>query len=113
MKIYHNPRCSKCRQTLSILEEKGEEPEIIKYLESPPSFDELKSLVEKLGIQPEKLVRKNESVFKEKFKGETLTGDEWIKAMVDHPKLIQRPIVTDGKRAVIGRPPQKVIELID
>ncbi|MDX1619263.1 MAG: arsenate reductase (glutaredoxin) [Balneolaceae bacterium] len=112
MKIYHNPRCSKSRQTLAILEEKGAEPEIIKYLDNPPGAEELKELIQLLGIQPEELVRKSESIFKEKYKGRELNDDEWIAAMAAHPKLIQRPIVVGEQRAVIGRPPEKVLALL-
>lgn len=112
MKIYHYPRCSKSRQTLSILEEAGVEPEVIEYLKKTPSEEELKAITEMLGIAPSQLVRKSESVYKEQFKGADLDDAEWIRAMVRHPKLIQRPIVVKGDRAVIGRPPEKVRELL-
>lgn len=111
MKIYHNPRCSKSRQTLALIKEKGIEPEVIKYLEEPPTPAELKELIKQLGISPEELVRKNESIYKEKFKGRELDDDEWLEAMASHPKLIQRPIVTESGRTVIGRPPENVLEL--
>lgn len=112
MKIYHNPRCSKSRQTLSILEDSGAKPEIIKYLDNPPTKAELKKIVTMLGIKPLELVRKNESVFKEKFRGKELDDEEWIETMVRYPKLIQRPIVVTGNRAVIGRPPENVHDLL-
>lgn len=112
MKIYHNPRCSKSRQTLQILEDQGIEPEIIKYLEDVPSKKELYSILQKLNIKPEELVRKNEKIYKEKFKGKELTDNQWIEAMVEYPKLIQRPIVVEGDKAILGRPPEKVLELI-
>lgn len=112
MKIYHNPRCSKSRQTLSLLEEEGREPEIIKYLDDPPTEEELTKIVGMLGISPFELVRKSESVYKEKFRGKELNDEQWIRAMARYPKLIQRPIVLEGDRAVIGRPPENVRVLL-
>ena len=112
MKIYHNPRCSKSRQGLKILQDAGKDVEIIEYLKTPPSVDELKDIVKKLGIPAEKLVRKNEAIFKEKFKGKSFTDDEWIKIMAENPKLIERPIVVDGDKAVLGRPPENITALL-
>lgn len=112
MKIYHNPRCRKSRETLQIIQEKGVEPEIIEYLTDVPSEKELSELIKMLGISPEQLLRKGEDVFKEKYKGKTLSDQEWIKAMVENPKLIERPIVVKGNKAVLGRPPQNVLELL-
>jgi len=112
MKIYHNPRCKKSRETLQRIEAAGISPEIIKYLETPPSADELKSILRKLNLQAPELIRRGEKVYKEKFKGQDLSEKEWIQAMIDHPKLIERPIVIDGDRAVIGRPPEHVDELL-
>ncbi len=112
MKIYHNPRCRKSRETLELLQEKGVEPEVILYLENPPTKQELKSVLEMLGIRPEQLVRKGEPVFKEKFKDKKLTDAQWIDAMIANPKLIERPIVVEKCRAVIGRPPENVLQLI-
>lgn len=112
MKIYHNPRCAKSRQTLALLEGNGVEPEIILYLNTVPSLKELKSLIEKLGISPIQLVRKGELVWKENFKGKDLSDDEIIQAMVTYPKLIERPIVVKDQKAVLGRPPENVLELI-
>ena len=110
--IYHNPRCTKSRNTLELLREKGIEPEVIEYLKDPPSAAELKAIVEKLGIDPQALIRKGEDIYKEKYAGKTLTAAQWIAAMVDHPILIERPIVVRGKRAVIGRPPENVLTLL-
>lgn len=112
MKIYHNPRCSKSRQALDLLRENNIEPEIIDYLNNVPTFQELKELIHLMGIQPEELIRKGESDFKDNFKGKTLSEKEWIQAMVDFPKLIERPIIIDGNKAVIGRPPEKVLALL-
>lgn len=95
------------------MQEKGIEPELILYLKNPPSFEELSEVIDKLGINPLDLIRKKESIFKENFKGKDLSDKEWIKAMVDHPKLIERPILISENRAVIGRPKENVLQLID
>ena len=112
LKIYHNPRCSKSRQTLQILEENNAIYEVVEYLKEIPSREELTSILSELNIKAENLIRKGESIYKENFKGKDLTNEEWISAMIAHPKLIERPIVSNGKTAVIGRPPEKVLELI-
>lgn len=112
MKIYHNPRCSKSRETLKLIQEKGIEPEIVEYLNTVPSEKEIAELLQMLGIPAEKLLRKGESIFKEKYKGKELTEAEWIKAMHENPKLIERPIVVKGNKAVIGRPPVNVLDLV-
>ena len=112
LKILHNTRCRKSRETLNIIQESGVEVEIIEYLKDVPSADELKSILDKLQIEPVQLLRKGESVFKENFKGKDLTNDQWIEAMVANPVLIERPIVIKGDRAVIGRPPENVNELL-
>ena len=112
MKIYHNPRCSKSRQTLALLQEKGLEPEVVLYLDTVPTNDELKILIAKLQIRPIQLVRKGEAVWKEKFKGKELSDDEIIAAMISNPKLIERPIVVKDNKAVLGRPPENTLELI-
>lgn len=112
IKIYHNNRCSKSRCGLEILENSGKEFEVVKYLDTPPSFDELKELISKLGITPIELVRKNESVWKENYKGKDLSDDDIIQAMTENPKLIERPIVVKGNKAVIGRPPETINELL-
>lgn len=112
MKIYHNPRCRKSRETLAIIEDKGIAPEIVLYLEKVPTQKELKELVKLLKIKPEALLRKGEKIYKEQYKGKQLTDAEWIKAMVKNPKLIERPIVVKGKKAILGRPPENVLELL-
>ncbi|MEM0518736.1 MULTISPECIES: arsenate reductase (glutaredoxin) [Aequorivita] len=110
--LYHNPRCSKSRQALQLLEAEGETIEIIKYLETPPSHQELKQVIELLGINPMALIRTNEAEWKENYKGKKLTDEALIEAMVKHPKLIERPIAIRGTDAVIGRPPEKVLEIL-
>ena len=112
MKIYHNPRCSKSRQTLSLIKEKGVEVEIIEYLKLIPSEKELRSIIKLLGIKPEKLLRKGEADYKENFKGKILSDEEWISAMVQYPKLIERPIVVSDNKAILGRPPENVLDLL-
>ena len=108
LKILHNPRCRKSRETLSLIQGKGIEVEIVEYLKEAPSADELRSILEMLQLSPEQLLRKGEAVFKENFKGKDLTNEEWIEAMVTNPVLIERPIVIKGDQAVIGRPPENV-----
>ncbi|MDH7445903.1 arsenate reductase (glutaredoxin) [Aquimarina sp. 2201CG14-23] len=110
--IYHNPRCSKSRQCLAILEEKKEHIEIVKYLDTPITKEKLTEIITLLGIQPIDLVRKNEAVWKENFKGKNLDDQQLIQAMCDHPKLIERPIVIKDNQAIIGRPPEKVIDIL-
>lgn len=112
VKIYHNNRCTKSRCTLDILNEKTSDIEIIDYQVNPPSREELKEILEMLGVKPLDIVRKGESIFKENFKGKTLTDEEWIDAMIAFPKLIERPIVVNGNKAVIGRPPENVLNII-
>lgn len=108
IKIYHNPRCRKSREGLQLLKESKQEFKIIEYLKEAPSFDELKSIIHLLGIPPLELIRKNESIWKKNYKGKELTNDEVIRAMTEHPKLIERPIVINKEKAVIGRPPENI-----
>lgn len=108
IQIFHNPRCAKSRECLIGLDALGQQIEIIKYLEIPPTFDQLKVLLRKLAISPIELVRKKEPVWVTKFSKHTLTDDQIIQAMVDYPILIERPIVINGQRAVIARPASKV-----
>lgn len=112
MKIYHNPRCRKSRETLSLIEEKGIKPEVIEYLATPPSSSQLKEIISMLGIKPFELIRKGEEIFKEKYKGKELSDEEWVQAMVENPKLIERPIVVSDGKAIIGRPPEKVLDIL-
>ncbi len=112
MKIYHNPRCTKSRQGLQHLENSGVEFEVVRYLEDIPTKDELKQIITYLGITPLELVRKNEAVWKESYKGKTLSDDEIIAAMVENPKLIERPIVIKDGKAVIGRPTENIDTLL-
>ena len=111
MKIYHNPRCSKSRAGLKLIQEAGKDIEIIEYLKTPPTEPELKNLLLMLRMNPLDLIRKNETIFKEQFKGKELSDDEWIKIMVENPKLIERPIVMNGNKAVLGRPTEKISDL--
>ena len=111
--IYHNPRCSKSRQTLALIEEKGIIPEIVLYLEDSPDAKTIKSLLGKLGIPPRKLLRKGEDAYKENHLEDTsLSDDALINAMAAFPKLIERPIVVNGDKAVLGRPPENVLSIL-
>jgi len=111
--IYHNPRCSKSRQTLAILEEQGLETDIVLYLENPPNAKTLGKLLSMLGYEPRELMRRKESEYKENnLDDETLSKADLISAMIKMPKLIERPIVVIGNKAVIGRPPENVLEII-
>lgn len=113
IKIYHNPRCSKSRQTLELLKAQGIDPEIELYLDNPPSAEKLTDLLVKLGIGADQLVRKNEVYYKENLRGLELNEHQLIKAMIQNPKLIERPIVVAGERAALGRPPEAVLEIIE
>jgi arsenate reductase len=110
--IYHNPRCGKSRAALDLLRERGVEPRVIEYLKTPPTREELLSVVEKLGGPAEQLVRKGEDVFKTQFAGRKLSEAQWLDAMAAHPILIERPVIVRGTRAVIGRPPEKALDLL-
>lgn len=112
IKIYHNPRCRKSREGLAILEKSGKEFEIVKYLDDIPTEKELSVIIDKLNIKPIELVRKNEKIWKENFKGKELSEKDIVKAMLENPKLIERPIVINNDKAVIGRPSEKIKEII-
>lgn len=110
--IYHNPRCSKSRETLKILEEANEEIEIIPYLETPPTKEALKNLLTLLGMDPINLIRTGESLWKEKYKGKNLSPSQLLDIMIKNPRLIERPIVVKNGKAVLGRPPESVKEIL-
>ena len=112
LRIYHNKRCSKSRTACQLIAERGVDAEIVDYLATPPSRDELRELLRKLRMKPEQLVRRGEAVFKEHYAGRSLSDDEWLEALATHPILIERPIVVRGEQAVLGRPPEKVLELL-
>ncbi len=111
--LYHNPRCSKSREALNLLREQGHEPDVILYLETPPNAKTLKAIVEKLGISARELLRKGEDAYKDlNLADEKLSDAALIKAMVENPKLIERPIAINGDKAVIGRPPENVKSIL-
>ncbi len=114
IKIYHNPRCSKSRQTLQILQDHDYEPEIIEYLTTPPTKDELKTILAAFDMQPRDLMRKKETEYKENNLGnESLTSDQLIDAMLKYPRLIERPIVvTSTGKFALGRPPENVLDIL-
>ena len=112
IQIYHNPRCSKSRAGLALLEEQGIQPEIIRYLDTPPTVAELTALLQKLDMNPRELMRTKEAIYKELGLGEVEDDTKLIEAMAAHPKLIERPIVIRGDRAVIGRPMENVTALL-
>jgi arsenate reductase len=113
MRILHNPRCSKSRQTLALIEQAGIQPEVVLYLEATPTVSELDEILTKLGLEPVELMRRGEAIYKELgLAGRDLARHEAIELMVKHPVLIERPIVIHGDRAVLGRPPENVQELL-
>lgn len=112
MKIYHNNRCSKSRETLALLKNKVSGIEEFHYLDEKIDRKELSFIVKKLGIKPEDLIRKGEAIYKANYKGQTLTDEEWITAMIEHPKMIERPIVINGDKVAIGRPPESVLSIL-
>jgi len=113
VKIYHNPRCSKSRQTLQLLQNQDVQPEIIEYLKTPPSADELKDILKKLALEPRDLMRKKEAEYKASGMDNTaLDNDALIAGMIANPKLIERPIVLANDKAAIGRPPEDVLKIL-
>lgn len=112
IKIYHNPRCSKSREGLAILEDSKKEFEIVKYLDNPLSEKQLSEIIKLLNISPIQLVRKSEKIWKENFKGKDLSDKQIIEAMVENPKLIERPIVINNNKAVVGRPPETIKSIL-
>lgn len=111
IKIWHNNRCSKSREALRLLEEKGEEIEVYNYLKETPCSDEIKAVLKKLNIKAKDLMRTKEKIFKELGLKDIEDEETLIKAMVEHPKLIERPIVISDSKAIIGRPPELVLEI--
>ncbi|APY00394.1 arsenate reductase (glutaredoxin) [Lacinutrix venerupis] len=112
IKIYHNNRCSKSRSGLEILKKSGKDFQIVNYLENIPTKAELKSIINLLGIKPIDLVRKNEAIWKANYKNKELNDEIIINAMLENPKLIERPIVINDNKAVIGRPPENILNII-
>lgn len=111
--IYHNPRCSKSRETLALLEKKGVAPKVVEYLNEPPTAKELDAILGKLKMEPRELMRRKEAPFAElKLDNPKLTRAQLIKAMVENPVLIERPIVLSGAKAAIGRPPESVLDIL-
>lgn len=110
--VFHNQRCSKSRCAIQYLDEKEVEYTVVKYLETPPTAEELKEILEKLGKKPLEIIRKGEAIFKENYKGKDLTDEEWIAAMVENPKLIERPILIKEDKAVIARPTELIDEIL-
>jgi len=113
VKIFHNPRCSKSRQTMQLLDSNGVTPDIIDYLKQPPGYDELAQTLDLLGLEPRELMRTHEKPYQEnKLDDPGLSREQLIQAMIDHPILIERPIVIHDGKAVIGRPPEKVLDIL-
>lgn len=113
IRIYHNPRCTKSRQTLALIRERGIEPQIIEYFEHPPTPDELKRIIHRLGVPVREVIRSGESEYRELGLADTALGDDTlIEAVCSHPRLLQRPIVVSGEKARIGRPPESVEEIL-
>jgi len=110
--VYHNPRCSKSRQALELVKNKTNDIEVVEYLKTPLSEQELTEIIAYLGIEPEELIRKKEQDYKDHFKGKDLSNQEWIKAMIEYPKLMERPIIVNGKKAIIGRPPEDALNIL-
>jgi arsenate reductase len=113
VEIFHNPRCSKSRQTLQLLQEKGIEPDVVEYLNTPPGRKTLEQVLKMLGMEPRDLMRKKEAEYKENgLDNPALSREQLIDAMIAHPKLIERPIVIKNGKAAIGRPPEKVLDIL-
>ena len=113
IKIYHNPRCSKSRETLEIIQQQGLQPEIIKYLKTPPSIEELNLVLSLLNLEPRDIMRKKENEYKDNnMSDESLTKNELVELMHKFPKVIERPIVLNNNQAVIGRPPESVLAIL-
>jgi len=112
IKIYHNPRCKKSRAGLKYLEDKGADFEVVEYLKNSISEDEFKNILMKLNLKPQDMIRTQEDIYKKQFKGKNFTDDEWVKIMVENPKLIKRPIVVKDYKAVWADPPENMDEIL-
>lgn len=110
-KIWHNPRCRKSRETLKLLEDQGEDLTIVEYLKTPPTAEELREIIHLLGIPADALIRKGEPEY-QVFKNRQLSDEAWIRVMVEHPKLIERPIVIKEGKAALGRPPERILSIL-
>jgi len=110
--IYHNARCRKSREALALIEDSGHEVTIREYLKHPPSTDEIIEILNQLDMRPIEIIRKGEAVYKEKYKGKELTDIQWIQILAEHPILIERPIVTNGNKAVLGRPIENLAHIL-
>lgn len=113
VRIYHNPSCSKSRATLDLLRDRGIEPEVVEYLKTPPNEAELEGILAGLGFDPRELMRRNEAEYRDnELDNDSLTRAELIRAMVQHPRLIERPIVVNNGKVAIGRPPEAVLKIL-
>lgn len=112
IRIYYNPRCSKCRETVALVTERGYTTELVEYLLNPPSKEELRDLLSKLNMQPQELLRKGEEVYKLNYSGRSLNDEEWLEVLLAHPVLMERPIVVRGNKAVVARPAEKALTLL-
>lgn len=112
MKYYHNPRCAKSREGLKLLAEKGIEPEVIEYMKDPLTPGELTEVLSQLGISAGELIRRNEKLWKEEFRDKELTDEELVLLMIENPRLMERPILVNGDRAAVGRPPEKLLDIV-
>ncbi len=112
IKVYHNPRCGKSREALKYLDEKGLEYEVVEYMKEPLTAGQLEGVLEQLDMNADELIRTNEAIWKEEFKGKELDDEELILAMIEHPKLMQRPIVVKGNKAVVARPAEEIENLL-
>lgn len=112
IEIFHNPRCGKSREGLNILEDSGKDFIVRKYMDEPMTLEKMQKVINLLKIQPIELIRQNESLWKENFKDKNLSDKKLVELMIEHPKLMQRPIVVNGNQAVVGRPPSKITDIL-
>jgi len=112
LKLYHNPRCSKSREAKQLLDEKGLKFETIEYIKNPISMAEIQEIIQKLSIEPIELVRQKEAIWKEKYKGKDLSDEEILEAMIEHPRLMERPIVVHKEKAIVGRPASLILDVL-